>query len=95
MDGAAGGSGAQAQSARFVAVSGSQVVVEVPAGWALPLLKCCARQVGREVTQLLGFPEAGEAEAAEGAAAGARLCLPFRWWWGGSLDVLQNNAFTA
>lgn len=76
-------------------MSGSQVVVEVPAGWALPLLECCARQVGREVTQLLGLGEIGQGGVAEGAAAGARLRLPFRWWWGGSLDVLQSNAFTA
>jgi hypothetical protein len=97
---AAGYSGAQPQAARFVAVSGSQVVIEVPAAWALPLLERCAQQVGQEAAQLLGFAEARE-EGGQVVTGGAdtagppRVRLPFRWWWGGSLDVLQGNAFTA
>lgn len=85
----AGGNGASAaQAVRFVAVSGSQVVLEVPSTWALPLLQCCCQQVGREVGSLLGLDGGVDSEGVE---VGCKL--PFRWWWGGSLNVLQGNAF--
>jgi hypothetical protein len=62
------------------------VVLEVPSAWALPLLQCCAQQVGQEVGRLLGLEREG--------LQGGGVKLPFRWWWGGSLDELQGNAFT-
>lgn len=75
------------QVARFVAVSGQQVVLEVPSAAALPLLQCCSQQVGRDVGRLLGLQEGEQGDRG--------VQLPFRWWWGGSLDVLQSNTFTA
>lgn len=94
------------QGPRVVAASGQQVVLEVASACALPLLRCCARQVTHELGQLLGLEEAA---AGPGFVAGERqrgnvgvgecggpaeLRLPFRWWWGSSMDVLEANVFT-
>jgi hypothetical protein len=87
---AAGSEGLErSKSVRFVAVSGSRVVLVVPSAWALPLLQCCGQQVGQEVGQLLGL------EREEPLRQGGGMKLPLRWWRGGSLDVLQGNGFTA
>jgi hypothetical protein len=75
------------QVPRFVAVSGHQVVLEVPSAAALPLLQCFSQQVGREVGRLLGLREGEQGDRG--------VQLPFRWWWGGSFDALQGNTFTA
>jgi hypothetical protein len=71
----------------FVAVSGHQVVLEVPSAAALPLLQCCSQHVGREVARLLGLREGEQGDRG--------VQLPFRWWWGGSFDALHGNTFTA
>lgn len=88
---------------RFVAISGQQVVVEVPTECVLPLLQHCSRVVNQELCAALGpfaghssdhnSSSSGEAEtaAAGGDGEGPVCRLPFRWWWGSGLDVLKAN----
>lgn len=100
---------AEQQRVRCVAVGGQQVLVEVPSEWALPLLQSCSRKVSQEVSDLLGlaaegpeppvYPAATAAGGCGGGSLGAvaaapeAMQLPFRWWWGSSLDLLQANFF--
>jgi hypothetical protein len=80
---------------RFVSVGGQHAVLQVPSGWALPLLGAAVRQVETDVCQALGLPQdlpPGVAPGGEAPpAAGARL--PFRWWWGGSMDVCRAQHY--
>jgi hypothetical protein len=66
----------QQQGIRFVAVSGDQVVLQVPSAWVLPLLQCCCKQVMAEVSQLLGLADSSSSGSGGGGRTGSAGMQP-------------------
>jgi hypothetical protein len=73
--------GSGAHDVDFVFCGQRQLVVQAPSALVLPVLCSVVSEVQRGVQDLLRLQSSLSTR------------LPFRWWWGGTLDVLAANTF--